>query len=180
MLGLAIFVRALEAITSGGIFGAVDNPATANGRTVLSGGLTMALLILPIIIINSQEAIRSVPNSLRQASYGLGATRWQTIWSHVLPLAMPGILTGNILAMSRAIGETAPLIVVGASTFITTDPTSPFAKFTVLPMQIYNWTALPDPQFRSAAAAAIIVLLVVLLSMNAIATYLRNRFRKVI
>lgn len=178
MLGLAIFVRALEFITSGIFLGTVEDPTTANGRTIISGGLTMALLILPIIIINAQEAIRSVPNSLRQASYGLGATKWQTIWSHVLPVALPGILTGTILSMSRAIGETAPLIVVGASTFITTDPEGPFAKFTVLPIQIYNWTSQPSEQFRNAAAAAIIVLLVVLLSMNAIATLLRNRFRR--
>jgi phosphate transport system permease protein len=178
MLGLAIFVRALEFITSGVFLGSVEDQTTANGRTIISGGLTMALLILPIIIINAQEAIRSVPNSLRQASYGLGATKWQTIWSHVLPVALPGILTGTILSMSRAIGETAPLIVVGASTFITTDPESPFAKFTVLPIQIYNWTAQPSEQFRNAAAAAIIVLLIVLLSMNAIATLLRNRFRR--
>ncbi|HBX69717.1 MAG TPA: phosphate ABC transporter permease PtsA, partial [Chloroflexi bacterium] len=129
LLGLAVFVRALEVITSGTAFGATD-PTTANGRTVLSAGLTMALLILPLIIINAQEAIRAVPQSLRQAGMGLGATKWQTIWSHVLPNAIPGILTGNILAVSRAVGETAPLVVIGASTFITVNPTSPFSKFT--------------------------------------------------
>ncbi len=177
MLGLAIFVRALEGITSGASFGAAD-PTTANGRTIISGGLTMALLILPVIIINAQEAVRAVPNSLRQASMGLGATRWQTIWHHVLPNALPGILTGTILSMSRAIGETAPLIVVGAATFITTDPDGPFAKFTVLPIQIYNWTQQPSAQFRNAAAAAIIVLLVLLLSLNAAATILRSRFSR--
>jgi phosphate transport system permease protein len=176
MLGLAIFVRALEPLTSGRIFGLVD-ASSANGRTVLSAGLTLALLILPLIIIASQEAIRAVPSSLRQASFGLGATRWQTIWHHVLPAALPGILTGTILAVSRAIGETAPLVVVGASTFITADPTTPFAKFTTLPIQIYQWTARPQGEFRNIAAAAIIVLLTLLLSLNATAVYLRNRFQ---
>ena len=125
ILGLAIFVRTLEPLTSGEIFGLV-NPTTANGRTVLSAGLTLGLLVLPIIIINAQEAIRAVPRSLRNASYGVGATKWQTVWSHVLPTALPGILTGTILAISRAIGETAPLVVVGASTAISFDPDSPF------------------------------------------------------
>ncbi|MFN2109814.1 MAG: phosphate ABC transporter permease PstA, partial [Anaerolineae bacterium] len=138
MLGLAIFVRALEPLTSGALWGAVD-PTTANGRTILSAGLTLGLLILPMIIINAQEAIRAVPSSLRQASYGLGATRWQTVWHHVLPNAMPGVLTGTILAVSRAMGETAPLVVIGASTFINVDPNGPFAKFTTLPIQIYQW-----------------------------------------
>jgi len=177
MLGLAIFVRALQAFTSGAALGAAD-PTTANGRTIVSAGLTLGLLILPIIIINAQEAIRAVPNSLRQASYGLGATRWQTIWSHVLPSALPGILTGAILSMSRAIGETAPLVVVGASTFITFDPDGPFSKFTVLPIQIYQWTSRPQHEFRNIAAAAIIVLLVLLLTLNAMAVLLRNRYSK--
>jgi phosphate transport system permease protein len=176
MLGLAIFVRLLEGITSGAAFGTSD--ITANGRTILSAGLTLGLLILPIIIINAQEAIRAVPGSLRQASYGLGATKWQTIWSHVLPNALPGILTGSILSISRAIGETAPLIVIGASTFITVDPSSPFSKFTTLPIQIYQWTARPQGEFRNIAAAAIIVLLILLLSLNALAVILRNRFGK--
>lgn len=174
ILGLALFVRALEPVTSGAIFGIQGG----NGRTILSAGLTMGLLVLPILIINAQEAIRSVPLSLRQASYGLGATRWQTIWSHVLPNAMPGIMTGTILAVSRAIGETAPLIVVGASTFITSDPTGPFSSFTALPIQIYNWTTRPQPAFQHIAAAAIIVLLLALLSLNAAAILLRNRFSK--
>jgi phosphate transport system permease protein len=174
ILGLALFVRALEPLTSGAIFGVVGQ----NGRTILSAGLTMALLVLPILIINAQEAIRSVPDSLRQASYGLGATRWQTIWSHVLPNALPGILTGTILAISRAIGETAPLIVVGASTFITSDPSGPFSSFTALPIQIYNWTTRPQPAFQHIAAAAILVLLAALLSLNAAAILLRNRFAK--
>ncbi|HRW08578.1 MAG TPA: phosphate ABC transporter permease PstA [Caldilineaceae bacterium] len=175
MLGLAIFVRIMAPLTSGTLFG-VSDPTTANGRTVLSAGLTLGLLILPLIIINAREAIRAVPNSLRQASYGLGATKWQTIWNHVLPMALPGILTGNILAMSRAIGETAPLVVIGASTFIVVDPSNPFSKFTTLPIQIYQWTARPQDEFRNIAAAAIIALLILLLSLNAGAVLLRNRF----
>jgi phosphate transport system permease protein len=145
---------------------------------VLSGGLTLGLLVLPIIIINAQEAIRAVPRSLRNASFGVGATKWQTVWSHVLPTAIPGILTGTILAVSRAIGETAPLVVVGASTAISFDPSSPFSKFTTLPMQIYQWTSRPQDEFRSLAAASILVLLVLLLSLNASAVLLRNRFSR--
>lgn len=177
ILGLAIFVRTLEPLTSGSIFGYVDS-TTANGRTVLAAGLTLGLLVLPIIIINAQEAIRAVPQSLRKASYGLGATKWQTVWYHVLPNAIPGILTGTILAVSRAIGETAPLVVVGASTAISFDPTSPFSKFTTLPIQIYQWTSRPQDEFRSLAAAAILVLLIILLSLNAAAILLRNRFSR--
>ena len=177
ILGLAIFVRTLEPLTSGEVFGLVD-PTTANGRTVLSAGLTLGLLVLPIIIINAQEAIRAVPRSLRNASYGVGATKWQTVWSHVLPNAMPGILTGTILAVSRAIGETAPLVVVGASTAISFDPSSPFSKFTTLPIQIYQWTSRPQDEFRSLAAASILVLLILLLSLNASAVLLRNRFSR--
>ncbi|MEW6029077.1 MAG: phosphate ABC transporter permease PstA [Chloroflexota bacterium] len=177
ILGLAIFVRTLEPLTSGEVFGLVD-PTTANGRTVLSAGLTLGLLVLPIIIINAQEAIRAVPRSLRNASYGVGATKWQTVWSHVLPNALPGILTGTILAISRAIGETAPLVVVGASTAISFDPSSPFSKFTTLPIQIYQWTSRPQDEFRSLAAASILVLLVLLLSLNASAVLLRNRFSR--
>ncbi|HSJ88285.1 MAG TPA: phosphate ABC transporter permease PstA, partial [Anaerolineales bacterium] len=152
MLGLAIFVRNLEPFTSGAMFGFGNDSITANGRTVLAAGLTLGLLVLPIIIINSQEAIRAVPRSLRNASFGVGATKWQTVWSHVLPNALPGILTGTILAVSRAIGETAPLIVVGASTAINFDPSSPFSKFTTLPIQIYQWTARPQDEFRALAA----------------------------
>lgn len=174
ILGLAIFVRALEPLTSGRLFGVLDS----NGRTILSAGLTMSLLVLPLLIINAQEAIRAVPNSLRLASYGLGATQWQTIWNHVLPYALPGILTGTILAISRAIGETAPLIVIGASTMITSDPDGPFSKFTALPIQIYNWTSRPQAEFRNIAGAAILVLLVTLLSMNAVAILLRNHFSR--
>lgn len=177
ILGLAIFVRGLEPITSGAFLGAVD-PTSANGRTILSAGLTLGLLILPLIIINAQEAIRAVPGSLRQASFGLGATQWQTIWHHVLPNSIPGILTGTILAISRALGETAPLVVVGASTFITFDPASPFSKFTTLPIQIYQWTSRPQAEFRNIAAAAIIVLLMILLSLNGVAVFLRNKYSK--
>jgi phosphate transport system permease protein len=178
MLGLAIFVRALEAFTSGAALGAAADPTTANGRTIISAGLTLALLILPMIIINAQEAIRAVPLSLRQAGMALGATKWQTIWAHVLPNAIPGILTGTILAMSRAMGETAPLVVVGAATFITVDPDGPFSKFTTLPIQIYQWTARPQAEFRNIAAAAILILLVLLLSLNAVAIILRNRYSR--
>ena len=177
ILGLAIFVRALEPFTSGKMFGIV-NLTSANGRTVLSAGLTLGLLVLPIIIINAQEAIRAVPRSLRNASFAVGATKWQTVWSHVLPNAIPGILTGTILAVSRAIGETAPLVVVGASTAISFDPDSPFSKFTTLPIQIYQWTSRPQDEFRSIAAASILVLLILLLSLNASAVLLRNRFSR--
>ncbi len=174
MLGLAIFVRAMESFTSGSMFGVTDS----NGRTILSAGLTMGILVLPLIIINGQEAIKAVPDSLRQASYGVGATRWQTIWHHVLPNALPGILTGSILAVSRAIGETAPLIIVGASTFISKDPEGPFSKFTALPIQVYQWTTRAQPEFHSIAASAIIVLLVLLLTLNATAVIIRNRVQR--
>ncbi len=147
-----------------------------NGRTVLSAGLTLGLLILPVIIVNAQEALRAVPSSIREASYGMGATRLQTTWRQVLPAALPGIMTGVILAVSRAIGETAPLLVVGASTFIGIDPNGPFSKFTVVPIQIYQWTSRPEQEFRAVAAAAIIVLLVVMLLLNATAIFIRQRF----
>ncbi|MCL7971683.1 MAG: phosphate ABC transporter permease PstA [marine benthic group bacterium] len=161
ILGLAIFVR---------FFGF--------GRSVLAGAATLALLILPVVIIASQEALKAVPNSLREASYGVGATKWQTIRYQVLPVALPGILTGTILSLSRAIGETAPLIMIGALTFIAFAPTSPMDPFTVLPIQIFNWTAKPQADFHDLAAGAIIVLLVVLLVMNAAAIVLRNRYQK--
>jgi phosphate transport system permease protein len=178
ILGLAIFVRMMQKLTSGVLFGVVDQ-TTATGRTVLSAGLTLGLLVLPVIIISAQEAIRAVPQSLRKAGYGLGATKWQTIWAHVLPNALPGILTGTILTVSRAIGETAPLVVVGASTAISFDPDL-FSRFTTLPIQIYQWTARPQDEWRHLAAAAILVLLVMLLSLNASAIFLRYRFvRKV-
>ena len=174
LLGLAIFVRTLGALTSGAAFGVTES----NGRTILSASLTMALLILPVIIIASQEAIRAVPASIREASYGLGATKWQTIWHQVLPAAMPGILTGTILSLSRAIGETAPLIVIGASAVIFVDPASPFSKFTALPVQIWQWTARPQAEFRNIAAAAIIALLGLLLILNSFAIILRQRLSK--
>ncbi len=174
MLGLAIFVRVLEPLTSGTLFGVTDS----NGRTILSAGLTMGVLVLPLIIINAQEAIKAVPDSLRLASFGVGATRWQTVWYHVLPNALPGILTGSILALSRALGETAPLIVVGASTFISVDPDGPFSKFTALPIQIYQWTTRAQSEFHAIAASAIIVLLALLLTLNATAILMRNRFQR--
>lgn len=177
LLGLTVFVRGMEPFTSGSMFGYGD-PSTANGRTILAAGMTLAILVLPIIIINTQEALRAVPNSLRHASFGLGATKWETIWSHVLPSSMERILTGTILAVSRAIGETAPIVVIGASTFISVDPSSLFSKFTTLPIQIYQWTARPQEEFRHVAAAAIIVLLIMLLSMNTVAILLRNRISK--
>jgi phosphate transport system permease protein len=164
LLGLAVFARFLEPIT--------------NGRTIISASATLALLILPVIIIASQEAIRAVPSSLRQASYGLGATKWQTVWNHVLPYALPGILTGTILAISRAIGETAPLIVLGGATFLLRDPSGPLSEFTALPLQIYAWVKRPSDAEKDIAAAAIIILLVMLLSMNATAVILRNRFSR--
>lgn len=161
ILGLTLFVRGIGL-----------------GRSVLAGALTMALLVLPIIVVAAQEAIRAVPNSLRHASYALGATRWQTIRRVVLPAAFPSILTGTILAMSRAIGETAPLIMIGALTFIASVPTSPLDAFTVLPIQIFNWVSRPQEAFHHLAAAGIIVLLIVLLSMNLTAVLLRNAFQK--
>ncbi|MCS6871491.1 MAG: phosphate ABC transporter permease PstA [Anaerolineae bacterium] len=174
MLGLAIFVRALEQFTSGAFIGITDS----NGRTVISAAFTMALLILPVVIINAQEAIRAVPSSIREASYGVGATKWQTTWRQVLPAAFPGILTGLILSVSRAIGETAPLLVVGGLTFTLIDPNGPFSKFSVVPIQVYSWTADPAVGFRNVAAAAIIILLTVLLGLNATAIILRQRLSK--
>lgn len=174
MLGLAVFVRFMKPFTSGIAFGAAD-ATSATGRTILSAAMTLALLVLPIVIINAQEAIRAVPRSLREASLAMGATRWQTVRHHVLPNALQGILTGSILAMSRAVGETAPLVVIGASTFIAVDPEGPFSRFTTLPVQIYQWTARPQPEFRHLAAAAILVLLFLLLTLNATAVWLRHR-----
>jgi phosphate transport system permease protein len=178
MLGLALFVRVLEPLTSGAMFGMTVDPTTANGRTILSASLTLAILILPLLIINGQEAIRSVPNSLREASYGVGATQWQTIWHHVLPNAISGILTGTILSISRAFGETAPLVVIGAATYITYDPDGPFSKFTTLPIQVYQWTARPQEVFRNLAAGGILILLLMLLTVNAAAIIFRNRQSK--
>lgn len=161
LLGLAIFVRYL-----------------GFDRSVLSGGLTLTLLILPIVIVASQEAIRAVPNSLRHASYAVGAGKWRTILKIVIPSALPGMLTGSILAVSRAIGETAPIIIIGAVTYTAKLPESLFDSFTAMPIQIYNWTSLPKDEFKHVASAGIVVLLVVLLSINALAIYLRNKFSK--
>jgi phosphate transport system permease protein len=177
MLGLAVLVRILEPFTSGDIFTSGPAPSD-NGRTVLSAGITLGLLTLPVVIISAQEALKAVPDSLRQAGLSLGATRWQTVRSQILPVAMPGILTGTILAVARAIGETAPLILVGAAGFITADPTSPFSKFTALPIQIFQWTSFPQEEFRNLAAAAIIALLLLLLTLNAFAVILRNRYSR--
>jgi phosphate transport system permease protein len=161
LLGLTLFVRAF-----------------ALGTSVLAAGLTMSLLVLPVIIVASQEAIRSVPKELREASFGMGATKWQTIVRVVLPAAIPGILTGGILALSRAIGETAPLVVLGLPLFIAFLPKTIFDTFTVLPMQIYNWTSRPQEEFHALAAAGIIILLVMLIIMNSIAVLIRNKFQK--
>ena len=158
ILGLVIFVRTM-----------------AFERSVLAGSLTLALLILPVIVIASREAIRAVPQSIRHASYALGATRWETVRHHVLPSAFPGILTGVILAVSRAIGETAPLIMIGALTYVAFVPENPLSPFTTLPIQIFNWSSRPQQEFHHVAAAGIIVLLVVLLLMNATAIYIRHR-----
>jgi phosphate transport system permease protein len=176
MLGLALFVRAMAPLSSGAIFGVQSEGTSLDGRTVLSASLSLALLILPIIIINAQEAMRAVPQSLRQSSLALGATRWQTVWHHVLPASADRILTGAVLAISRALGETAPLVVVGASTFLSMDPTGPFSKFTTLPIQIYQWSARPQQEFRNLAAGAIVVLLVLLLSLNASVIYMRAKY----
>jgi len=161
LLGLTVFVRVMDL-----------------GRSVMAGSLTMALLVLPIIIVASREGLRSVPPSIREASLGLGATPWQTVWSQVLPPAMPAIMTGVILALSRAIGEAAPLIMIGALTFLAFTPEGPLDQFTVLPIQIFNWISRPQAGFSEAAAAAIVVLLAVLLSMNAVAILLRNHFER--
>ena len=176
MLGLAVLVRTFEPFTSGSLF--LDEGAAGNGRTILAGGITLGLLILPVVIISAQEALRSVPNSLRQAGMALGATRWQTVRSQVLPVALPGILTGTILAVARAIGETAPLIVVGASGFFTADPSGPFSNYTAMPIQIFQWTGFPQEEFRNIAAAAILVLLVLLLILNGTAVFLRNKYSR--
>jgi phosphate transport system permease protein len=159
LLGLGIFVEWLDL-----------------GRVVLAGALTMALLSLPVIIIASQEALKAIPWSLREAAYGVGATRWQVTASHVLPAAVPGILTGVILAVSRAVGETAPLLVAGAAGFVTAKPSGFLDSYTTVPIQIYNWMSRPQTEFRDLAAAGIIVLLALLISMNLIAIIVRQRF----
>ncbi len=147
-------------------------------RSVLSGALTLSLLVLPVVIVAAQEALRSVPATLRHASLALGATEWQTIRHQVLPAAIPGILTGVILAISRAIGETAPLVMLGALTFIPFAPNHPMEEFTAMPIQIYNWIGRPQEAYQHVAAAGILVLLVVLLALNAIAIAIRHRAQK--
>ena len=161
LLGLGLFVRMLGL-----------------GRSVLAGAATLALLVLPVVILSTREALRAVPKSIREGSYALGATKWQTIWHQVLPMAMPGILTGLILALSRAIGETAPLITIGAVTFVTFVPDSVWSPFTVLPIQIFNWVSRPQVEFQTNAAAGILVLLALLLTMNAAAIWLRDRYKR--
>jgi phosphate transport system permease protein len=148
------------------------------GRVILSGALTLALLVLPVVIIAGREAIRAVPSSIRDGSLALGATKWQTIWRQVLPAAVPGVATGVILALSRAIGETAPLILVGAATFVAFNPSGLDSAYTALPLQIYNWISQPQAEFKVLAAAGIIVLLALLLTMNSLAIWLRNRFER--
>jgi phosphate transport system permease protein len=161
LLGLGLFVRAM-----------------GMGRSVLAGAATLALLALPVVILSTREALRTVPSSIREGSYALGATKWQTIWYQVLPMALPGILTGLILSLSRAIGETAPLITIGALTYIPFAPDSVWSAFTVLPIQIFNWVSRPQLAFKENAAAGILVLLALLLTMNAIAIVLRDRFQR--
>ncbi|MEU3095904.1 phosphate ABC transporter permease PstA [Streptomyces sp. NPDC006967] len=150
----------------------------ALGTTVLTASLTLSLLVLPVVIISSREAIRAVPRSIRQASLALGATQWQTIWRQVLPAAVPGIATGSILALSRAIGEAAPVIMLGAVTFVMFNPEGLQSEYTVLPVQIYNWISQSREEFHHLAAAAIILLLAILLVMNAAAIWLRNRYSR--
>lgn len=159
LLGLTIFVRVMEL-----------------GNSIMAGALTLGLMSLPIVIVASQEALRSVKMELRHASLALGASKWQTTFNVVLPSAIPGIITGIILAVSRAIGETAPLIMVGAATFISTTPSSVFSDFTALPIQIYNWTSRPQAEFQNLAAAGIIVLMTMLIIMNSAAIYIRNKY----
>ncbi len=161
LLGLAVFVRYL-----------------AMGRSVLAGAATLSLLVLPIVILSTREAIRAVPISIREASYALGATKWQTVWHQVLPIATPGILTGVILALSRAMGETAPLIAIGALTYIPFAPDGVWSPFTVLPIQIFNWASRPQSGFAANAAAGILVLLGLLMTVNSIAIIFRDRWRR--
>ena len=161
LLGLGLFVRTL-----------------GFGRSVLAGAATLALLVLPVVILSSREALRAVPPSLREASYALGATRWQTVRRQVLPVALPGMLTGTILALSRAVGETAPLLAIGALTYVPFAPDGVWSPFTVLPIQVFNWVSRPQEAFLENAAAGIIVLLVLLLAMNGFAAWLRDRHER--
>jgi len=147
------------------------------GRVLLAGAIILTLVVLPTVIIASREAIRAVPDSIRQGGFALGATKWQVVSRQVLPASIPGIATGSILALSRAVGETAPLLLIGALQYVAFDP-SVLGAFTAMPVQIYTWVKLPDPEFQNLAAAAIIVLLAIVLTMNAIAIFLRNRYRQ--
>lgn len=166
LLGLTLFVRGMGV------------ESLSLGKSILAGALTMSLLILPVIIVAAQEAIRAVPKSVREASYGLGANKWQTIYKVVLPAALPGILTGFILALSRALGETAPLILIGIPTILLRLPSGIMDQFQALPIQIYNWAKMPQEEFQNVASAGIIVLLVILLLMNGLAIFFRNKFSK--
>jgi phosphate transport system permease protein len=161
LLGLGLFVRLM-----------------GMGQSVFAGAATLALLALPVVILSTREALRTVPNTIREGSYALGATKWQTIWNQVLPMALPGVLTGLILALSRAIGETAPLITIGALTYIPFAPDTVWSKFTVLPIQVFNWVSRPQADFKANAAAGILVLLALLLTMNAIAIVVRDRYQR--
>lgn len=161
LLGLAVFVRAAEM-----------------GRSILAGAMTLVLLILPIIIVATREAFRGVPDSIRHGAYAVGATEWQGVWRQTLPAALPGTMTGMILGLSRAIGETAPLITLGALTYVNFVPGGPFDRFTAMPIQIYNWVSRPQTEFQNVAAAGIMLLLAVLLAMNAVAVYLRHRYER--
>lgn len=148
------------------------------GRGVLTGALTLMLVVLPVIIISSQEALRAVPSSLRAGALGLGATRWQVVWNVTLPAALPGIMTGAILAMSRAIGETAPILIIAGIVYISRAPQNLMDDFTVMPLQVYNWIGRPQPEFHGIAAAGIILLLIILLSFNAVAVLIRYKLQK--
>lgn len=161
LLGIEIFVRLMGL-----------------GGSILAGSLTLSLLILPIIIVATRESIKAVPKTMSEASYALGASKWQTIWFTVLPASSGGIMTGVILALSRAVGEAAPLIVIGALAYVPFVPSSPMDEFTVLPIQIFNWVSRPQAEFITNAAAAIIVLLFITFVMNGIAVYLRNKWQK--
>jgi phosphate transport system permease protein len=152
--------------------------AFALGTTIITAALTLSLLVLPVVVISSREAIRAVPSSIRDGSLALGATRWQTVWRQVLPAAVPGIATGSILALSRAIGEAAPLLLLGAVTYIAFNPDGLKSQYTVLPIQIYNWIAQSRGEFTVLAAAGIVVLLAILLAMNSVAIFIRNRYQK--
>ena len=161
ILGLAIFARAFSL-----------------GQTVITAGLTLALLVLPVIIVSTREALRAVPQNIRHGSLALGATQWQTTWRQTMPASIPGMATGTILALSRAIGEAAPLLLLGAVSFISFNPTGPFSAYTTMPIQIFNWTKDPREEFQVLAAALIVLLLILLLAMNAVAILIRNRTQR--